>query len=195
MEIEKLFYQSPNFETDRLLLRKLSLADAEDYFRVASNAEVTAQTIWARHTVIEDSINYIQGVLEKYRKREAFHWGIIHKSTGRLIGRTGLIKIDQEHEKAELGYVLSSDYWSQGIITEATKMIIEYGFMELGLNRIEARCNYNNPGSFKVMEKLGMQFEGLLRKQLKIKGQFLDQKLYSILRSDFIACFQDGSQG
>lgn len=66
-----------------------------------------------------------------------------------------------------------------------TRKIVHYGFTELGLNRIEARCNYNNPGSYRVMEKLGMQFEGVLRKQLKIKGQFIDQRMYSILKSDY----------
>lgn len=93
--------------------------------------------------------------------------------------------MDPQHEKAELGYVISHNYWNQGIITEATRKIVHYGFTELGLNRIEARCNYNNLSSYRVMEKLGMQFEGVLRKQLKIKGQFIDQRMYSILKSDY----------
>lgn len=185
MEVEKLFKDSPTFETDRLIIRKFSMQDANDYFEVASDPIVTSQTTWERHNTIQDSNNYIQRVLDKYIKYEAFHWGVVHKLHGRLIGRTGLIRIDSAHDKAELGYVLSKDYWGQGIITEATEHIMKYGFIELGLNRIEARCNYNNPGSYRVMEKLGMVMEGILRKQLLIKGQYVDQRLYSILKSEF----------
>lgn len=156
MELEKLFAHPPCFETERLVIRKFSLDDAADYFQLASNPIVTSQTTWERHDQLEDSINYIQRVLDKYQKMEAFHWAIVYKPTGSLIGRTGLIRMDTQHEKAELGYVISHNYWNQGIVTEATRKVIHYGFTELGLNRIEARCNYNNPGSYRVMEKLGM---------------------------------------
>lgn len=67
----------------------------------------------------------------------------------------------------------------------ATRLIIEYGFMQLGFNRIEGRCSYNNAGSTRAMEKLGMRWEGILRGQLKMKGEFVDQRMYAILRDDF----------
>ncbi|WP_374954756.1 GNAT family N-acetyltransferase [Paenibacillus sp. AR247] len=70
------------------------------------------------------------------------------------------------------------------MVTEATREIMRYAFVQAGFHRLEARCNASNPGSFRVMEKLGMSFEGVLREQLKIKGQFVDQRLYSILRQD-----------
>lgn len=184
MGVEKLFSDSPTFETTRLLMRKFSLSDADDYYLIASDPIVTSQTTWERHTTKEDSIKYIEKVLNKYKHHEGFHWGIIHKSSGQLIGRTGLIRIDPVHNKAELGYVLSKDYWNQGILTEATEVIMRYGFLELGLNRIEAQCNIDNIGSYRVMEKLGMVMEGVLRKQLKIKGEYLDQRMYSKLRSE-----------
>jgi len=191
MGIEQLFGEFPTFETNRLLLRKFSMMDAEDYYQISSDPIVTSQTTWERHTSKEDSIKYIQKVLDKYKRHEGFHWGIVYKSSGQLIGRTGLIRIDPIHNKAELGYVLSKDYWNQGIITEATSQIVKYGFSELGLNRIEAQCNVNNPGSYRVMEKLGLVMEGVLRKQLKIKGEYLDQRMYSILRSDFESEFEE----
>ncbi len=193
MGVEKLFRESPTFETNRLLIRKFSVSDADDYYFVASDPIVTSQTTWERNNYIEEYIKYIQRVLDKYKNHEGFHWGIVYKSNGKLIGRTGLIKIDQIHNKAELGYVLSKDYWNEGIITEATEQIVRYGFSELGLNRSEARCNFNNSGSYRVMEKLGMVLEGVLRKQLKIKGEYLDQRIYSILRSEFESRFEGGS--
>jgi len=186
VSVEALFTDSLTFETERLFLRRLRVADAEDYFQFASNPIVTARTTWDRHHCIEDSVSYLEKVENRYKQREEFHWGIVHKANNKLIGRTGLIRIDPAHEKAELAYVLSNDYWSQGIVTEATYSIVAYCFLELGLNRIEARCNHDNPGSYKVMEKLGLTFEGLLRKQLKIKGEFVDQLMYAALREDWI---------
>nr|WP_256702927.1 GNAT family protein [Paenibacillus sp. FSL H7-0326] len=107
------------------------------------------------------------------------------KAKNKLIGRTGFIQWNLEHERTEIGFALSRLYWNQGIITEATRLIIEYGFTHLGFNRIEGRCSYNNAGSARAMEKLGMKWEGILRGQLKMKGEFVDQRMYAILRDDF----------
>lgn len=193
MDVGKLFDISQTFETKRLRIRRLTPEDATDYFEIASNPIVSAETIWDRHQTLDDTISYLQRVSSRYEKKEEIHWGIIFKETNKLIGRTGLIMIDPVHEKAELGYVISNHYWNQGITTEATYPILEYVFNEVGFNRIEARCRSNNVGSYRVMEKLGLTFEGLLRKQLKIKGKFMDQKLYSILRNEFVSEFGEGS--
>ncbi|HEX7057199.1 MAG TPA: GNAT family N-acetyltransferase [Bacilli bacterium] len=187
MDVNKLFSESPVFETRRLQLRRLSLADINDYYELASSPIVTAQTAWDRHITYDDTRNYINKILQRYEDKDEYHWGIVYKKSNRLIGRIGLIQIDPIHEKAELGYVISDRYWNQGIVTEATYPILDYGFKVLGLNRIEARCNFNNVESYRVMEKLGLSFEGILRKQLKINGIFTDQRIYSILRDEFFS--------
>jgi ribosomal-protein-alanine N-acetyltransferase len=192
MDIEKLFTESPTFETERLLLRKINMDDLSDYFEFASDSLVTTYTIWHTHQSLDDSKYFIQYMLQKYNSKEAYHWGIIDKSINKLIGRTGFIEWDTKHLKAEIGFGIASHYWNKGIITEATKPIIEYGFLSLGLNRIEGRCNYNNLGSGRAMEKLGMKFEGTLREQLKMKGEFVDQRMYAILRSDFESSLEEG---
>ena len=184
MDIEKLFTISPIFETERLYLRRLTLADTNEYFEIASNPIVSAETIWDRHQSINDTLTYLQRLEKRFENREEIHWAILFKETNKLIGRTGLILIDSVHEKAELGYVLINQFWNQGITTEATYPILQYALNEVGFNRVEARCRDNNVGSYKVMEKLGLSFEGILRKQLKIRGKFMDQRLYSILKDD-----------
>lgn len=188
MDVERLFSEEPEFETDRLLLRKLSLHDASDYFDFASDPIVSKQTLWDRHETIDDTIKYLVNVLSKYESRQAYRWGIIYKPLNKLIGRTGLIRWSVPHQSAEIGFAIASEQWNEGIITEATSEIIKYGFEKLDLNRIEGRCNYNNFGSSRVMEKLGMRYEGTLRQQLKIKEQFIDQKVYSIIRDEYL-CF------
>ncbi|WP_219835566.1 GNAT family N-acetyltransferase [Paenibacillus sp. R14(2021)] len=186
MRTAALFTHPPIFETERLLLRRLELTDAPDYYAVASDPLVSETAIWQRHESIEDTLGFLQVTQDKFEAAQAFHWGIIERASGRLIGRTGLFSLDAAHEKAEIGYALSSQYWNQGIVTEASRLIIHYGLREAGLNRIEARCNANNAGSCRVLEKLGMTYEGILRKQLKIKGVFVDQRMYGILGSDLL---------
>jgi|HigsolmetaGSP12D_1036236.scaffolds.fasta_scaffold02553_3 ribosomal-protein-alanine N-acetyltransferase len=193
MDVEKLFSESPEFVTNRLYLRQLTLDDSEDYFEFASDPEVTTYTMWETHKTIDDSRKYLNYVIDKYKNRQAYHWGIVDISTNKLIGRTGLIQWDINHQRTEIGFALSRKYWNKGIITEATREIIKYSFKELNVNRIEGRCNYDNTGSARVMEKLGMVFEGVLREQLKIKGSFKDQKMYSILKSDYVSQFKEGS--
>lgn len=186
MDIDKIFLNPPVFETDRLLLRKLELSDANDYFEFATDSVVSQETLWDRRITVDDTIRYLQKVMHKFETKQAIRWGIINKLNNKLIGRTGLISIDSVHEKAEIGYALSSEYWNRGIVTEATREIIQYSFLEIGINRIEARCNFNNTASYRVLEKLGMTYEGTLRSQLNIKGKFIDQRIYSVLRSDYV---------
>lgn len=193
MKIDTLFSELPVFETERLILRKLSMNDLEEYFEFASDPTVSVSTLWNKHETIEDTKDYLQRVMDKYESRQAFRWGIIYKPSNKLIGRTGLINWDVMHSKAEIGFALTSQYWNKNIISEATSEVISYGFEKLDLNRIEGRCNYDNMGSARVMEKLGMKLEGILRKQLKIKGTFIDQRLYSILKSDFVGNIKEGS--
>jgi ribosomal-protein-alanine N-acetyltransferase len=185
MDIEKIYLESPTFETERLFLRRINEDDVRDYFDFASDQLVTTYTIWDSHKSLDDSKKYIEDLIRKYDSKEAYHWGIIDKAINKFIGRTGFINWDAAHQRTEIGFGISSPYWNKGMITEATKQIIEYGFANLGLNRIEGRCNYNNIGSGRAMEKLGMKFEGILREQLIIKGKFVDQRMYSILKSDY----------
>ncbi|GAB6992143.1 GNAT family N-acetyltransferase [Paenibacillus pini] len=124
-------------------------------------------------------------MIANYENHIAYHWGILNKETNQIIGRTGFVSLDEVHKRAEIGFALSYDFWSKGIITEATEVIIKYGFEELGLNRIEGRCNFDNLGSAQVMRKLGMTLEGTLREQLNIKGEFVDQLMFSILRREY----------
>ncbi|WP_136604871.1 GNAT family N-acetyltransferase [Paenibacillus dokdonensis] len=191
MRINEIFDSTPLMETPRLLLRKLSVEDAEEYFSLASNPLAAKHTIWNAHITIEDSISYLSGLQAKMDQGQAFHWGIIDKATGTFIGRVGFIYFDTLHRLSEVGFALHCDWWGQGIMSEAALPMIRYGFEELGLNRIEGRCNADNLASERVLLKIGMTFEGILRRQLKIKGVFIDQKMYAILNSDFNELHED----
>ncbi|GJM70102.1 hypothetical protein HMSSN036_23180 [Paenibacillus macerans] len=93
--------------------------------------------------------------------------------------------------RAEIGYVLSKQYWNKGIMTEVVRRIIEFSFKELELVRVEAKCHPKNVGSAKVMEKSEMKFEGVLRRYLWAKEELQDVKLYSIIRDEFESKLED----
>ncbi len=96
-----------------------------------------------------------------------------------------------DNYRAEIGYALSREYWGQGYMTECVKRLIEFGFKNMDLVRIEARCVLMNIGSSRVMEKSGMELEGTLRKHILIKGKFEDVKIYSIIKEDSVRLFEE----
>lgn len=184
MNREDVFSNFPTLETERLILRKLRLEDAKDLFEYASDKEVTKYVTWEPHKSIEDSVNLIKFTHERYEKREGIIWGIVCKENKKVIGTCDISPVTK-HFRAEIAYALSRDYWGKGIMTEAVKEAIKFGFEKMNLNRIQAMCIPENIGSCRVMEKVGMKYEGLIREYMYIKGKFQDLKLYSILRREY----------
>jgi [ribosomal protein S5]-alanine N-acetyltransferase len=185
MKLLDILANLPTIETERLLLRKITLNDASDMFEYASNPEVSEYTMWSTHTSIEDTKYFLKSLTKMYKRRELVDWGIVHKAEKKFIGTCGFVEWSMTHSRAEIGYALSARYWREGYMSEAVNAIIEFGFREMLLNRIVGRCEVNNIASARVMEKVGMQLEGILRQQLFVKGRYWDLKIYSILREEF----------
>ncbi len=185
MKIENIFKELPTLNTKSLMLRKITLEDAQDIFEYAKDLEVTRFVTWKPHKSVDDSINFLKLVIQKYENNEPSDWGIIYKENNKFIGTCGYVSWVPVHSLAEIGYALSREYWGKGLMTEAAKEVIKYGFEKMNLNRIYARCFVKNIGSQKVLEKVGMKFEGILREQMFIKGIFRDMKIYSILRKEY----------
>jgi len=184
MNREDIFSNFPTLETERLILRKLRLEDAKDLFEYASDPKVSKYVTWETHKSIEDSINLIKFTHERYEKREGIIWGIVYKENKKVIGTCDISPVTK-HFRAEIAYALSRDYWGKGIATEAVKEAIRFGFEKMNLNRIQAMCSPENIGSYRVMEKVGMKYEGLIREYMYVKGKFQDLKLYSIVRREY----------
>ncbi len=175
----------PTLETDRLILRKMALNDAEAVFAYASDPEVTRYMIWDTHRTVEDSKAFLELAVSKYENGAEPDWGIVYKGDRRFVGTCGFASWTAEHARAEMGFVISRDYWGRGLVPEAVRAMITFGFDGMSLNRIEARCIAENAASARVMEKAGMTYEGALRQREFIKGAYRDMKIYSILRSEF----------
>jgi ribosomal-protein-alanine N-acetyltransferase len=168
--------------TKRLQLRRLTPDDAAAIFDYAQDPAVSKYTYWTAHRSIADSQDFLTSVAEQYERDRLINWGIVLRSEEKLIGTCGFVHWHPAHARAEIGYVLARDYWGNGYMTEAVRATIAFGFHVMMLNRIEALCMKENLASARVMEKSGMQFEGILREYAFVKGAYLDLKLYAILK-------------
>ncbi len=185
MNIHDIYSRLPNLETPRLILRKMSLADAEDVYEYASDPQVTRFTLWEPHRSLQDSIDFLHNVAGLYAGHHVAPWGIEIRTERKLVGTCGFVSWQVRDGRAEIGYGLSRNYWGQGLMTEAVKAVIDFGFTSMELNRIQAMCDIENHPSYRVMEKAGLQFEGILRGYVLSRGEFRDQRLYSILREEW----------
>ena len=131
------------------------------------------------------AVDYIVNVLLKYSKNEIAPWGIEWIENSKLIGSIDFVKYDEKNFSAEIGYVLNKKYWNKGIMTEVLKEIVEFGFDEMNLVRIETRLDSMNVASERVMQKSGLKYEGTLRKKEFLKNKFIDVKYYSILKDEY----------
>jgi ribosomal-protein-alanine N-acetyltransferase len=184
--VELIFKGTPQMETERLILRRLNLDDARDMFEYASDEQVNRYLIWDRHATIDNSREFIRFTMGRYERDETGDWGIVWRESGKLIGTVGFVWCDMNNRRAEIGYVLARPFWGQGIMPEAVGRIFQFGFTDMGLNRIECCHFLPNEKSGRVMQKVGMSFEGTARQKIFAKGQYWDVKQYAMLRSNFL---------
>jgi len=184
--VYKIFSNIPTLNTDRILLRKITLDDVDDMYDYATDPLVTEYLTWSPHPDKACTLNYISSLQSRYKTGDFFDWAIVHKDSGKMIGTCGFTKFDYANNSAEIGYVLNRNYHGQGIIPEAASEVIKFGFDRLGINRIEGRFIIGNDASRRVMEKIGMKFEGVFREGMIIKGVYRDIGVCSILMSEYV---------
>lgn len=149
-------------KTERLRLRKAKLTDAEAIFRqYAQDAEVTKYVSWRAHQNLEETREYMRMCLLAWDVGKAFHWVIERREDKQVIG---MMIARASGEKWELGYVLARAYWGRGYMTEAVKELIAWALRQKDIYRIWAVCDVDNGASARVMEKAGMEREGVLRR-------------------------------
>lgn len=179
------FKKVPVLDTDRLILRAFTQNDLDDIFEYASKPEVTKYLPWKTHSSRNDTIDFLKMSQDMFEKQDNLDFAIEFKSDKKVIGGISIRKWNDENRCADIGYVLSPNYWNMGIITEAIMQIIKFGFEELNVNRVEAHCDEDNVSSYKAMEKAGMKYEGTLRKKVFMKDKFVNMRFYSILREEY----------
>ena len=178
-------FSMPTLETDRLILRRMTMRDAADVFLYSKDEEVARHVLWSAQKDIAEAKDYCRFMMKRYRCDQPSSWGIIEKKTGRLVGTIGYMAFSEENNSVEVGYSLARWLWGKGMATEALRAVIDYTFEAMDINRIEAQHELANPSSGRVMEKCGMKKEGVLRQRLYNKGRYVDVALYAILKEDY----------
>ena len=173
--------------TNRLLLRKFNVFDAEEVFKNWSNdEEVTKYLTWNPHTNLNVTKDLLDSWVLNYKIPSTYNWGIELRDTFNIIGNVGVINFNEKNLSCEIGYCLSRKYWGKGIMSEALEEVINYLFSKVNFNRIEAKHHVDNIASGKVMLKCKMKYEGTLREFRRGKNkEFVDLAVYSILKSDY----------
>ena len=183
--INRIFSRIPKLNTPRLVLRRMEPSDAQDMFEYACRTDVTKYLTWYPHTSVHYTRDYLEYLEGKYATGDFFDWAITLRENGKMIGTCGFTRFDFENDSAEVGYVLNPDYRGHQIIPEALHAIMRFGFENLLLNRIEAHYIVGNDASRRVMEKMGMRFEGVARGSMLIKGQYRDIGKCAVLADEF----------
>lgn len=183
---QKIYSEIPVIETERLVLRKLEREDAADLFEYASDPAVPRFMPWEAHNTIEETNEFITFILEAYENQQKLTWAIELKETRKMIGTIDFVKWLPKHGRAEIAYALSRDYWGLGFMPEAARALIAFGFDKMDLNKVEASILLENAQSRTVLEKMGMSFEGVARQHFKMKDEFVDLAMYSLLKSEFL---------
>jgi len=185
MSIDQAFADFPTLTTKRLLLRQLHISDAEAEFATSSDEETMQYIPSLPHKTLAETIQQLERLRERYEQRQTLLWAITLKGSERVIGTCGFYRLQEEHSLAEVGYKLNRDYWRQGIVSEAVLAVVEYGFRELGFERIEAVTFGENAKSQALLLKLGFKHEGILRKRFYFRDRFWDDYYFSMLKEEW----------
>lgn len=171
-------------ETKRLFIREFTPDDLEEVHAYASDPLVARYMIWGPNSEAEtrDYLNLTRE-MQNQTPRQGFEFAVVLKATNQLLGGCGLHLSDPK--QGEIGYCFNPQFWKQGYTSEAAEALLQLGFREFGLHRIYATCRPDNIGSAKVMQKIGMVYEGYLREHMWHKGGWHDSCLYSILEHEY----------
>ena len=179
----------PVLVTERLLMRRLKPCDSEDMFEYTGNPDVSRFLTWSPHPDEPFTREYLEFLDRKYSEGDFFDWALIWRADGmfrhKMIGTCGFTSFDFRNNSAEIGYVINPAYRGIGVAPEAAIRVLRAGFEELELNRITARYIIGNDASRRVMDKIGMKFEGVMRGGILQNGKYRDFGQCAMLAGDF----------
>ena len=175
------FNPFPIIETERLVLREVVDADAHEIFILRTDPRVIKYLDRAPATSMEEVHQFIHTIKDAQTKNTGICWAIALKDNPQLIGTIAIWKIDIDHHRGEIGYTLQADYHGRGIMHEALKAALDYGFYTMNLHSVEANVNPNNASSIKLLERNNFIREAYFKENYFFDGKYLDSAIYSLL--------------
>lgn len=174
-------------ETKRLVLRKVTVNDAEIAFKNWTNdSKTTRYVTWKPHGTVENTKKLFKMWEEEYNNPNTYRWVVEVKELGEVIGTISVVNKRIVEKTAEIGYCYGSKFWGNSYATEALTKVIHYLLNDVGFELIEAYHLVTNPASGRVMEKSGMKYEAILRKRGldNVTNERVDLKVYSIMKGE-----------
>lgn len=173
-------------ETERLILRRFTVEDAEASFKNwESDEKVTEFLRWQTAKNLSDAEAVITRWVNSYCDNSFYQWAIVPKDLGEPIGTISVVDMDEMAEKLHIGYCIGSRWWRRGYTSEAFSAIIPFLFREVKANRIESQHDPNNPNSGRVMAKCGLKYEATLRQADWSNKGIVDACMYALLAEDY----------
>ncbi|MCL2096965.1 MAG: GNAT family N-acetyltransferase [Oscillospiraceae bacterium] len=181
-------------QTERLLLRRFVLGDANEMFREwASHENVTRYLTWDKHSSVSETKTFLMQRLNDYESPDNYFWAIQLKDEGVLIGSISAAILNERSKFADAGYCLGERFWGNGYASEALRAVMDYMIYDVKINRIESVHSVNNPKSGRVMQKAGMIYEGRCRQNyITGSGKYQDSDLYALVKEDFESNYKPG---
>ncbi len=179
------FHPFINLETERLLLRRISDDDVNEILELRGNPETMKYIPRPVATTVEEALAHIKMINDKIEANEGINWAITIKGNPKLIGVIGHYRIQPENHRCEIGYMILPQYNGQGLVTEAVKAVVAYGFDNLQMHSIEAVIDPNNIASERVLQKNGFIKEAQILENELWDGKFWDTVIYSLLKRNF----------
>lgn len=182
------FSSFPILHTPRLLLREIVQADAKAILSIRGDIRVTRLNSGKPLESLDEAHELIDKGRQAYDDHRRIDWGIVLNDAPELgvVGRVGFNYWLRQDRRASIGYDLGYAFWGKGIMTEAVRAIVRFGFEQMRLNRIEADTDSENYGSMRVLEKVGFRREGVQHEQYFEWDEFHDLVLFALLRKDFM---------
>ena len=173
------------FETGRLLLRPLAVADADAFFEIFSDPQT--MRYWSGSPIHkrQEAVSLLERELELSDSGICVTWGIALPETDQVIGKYTLFQFSEQNRRAEVGYILARRHWGRGYMSEVMRCVLDYAFNSLDLHRLEADTDPANEGSLALLEKFGFLREGLFRQRWYVNGKWLDSVMLGLLREDY----------
>lgn len=177
------FTPFPQLRTERLVLRQVTGSDVNEIFFLRSDERVLAFLGRAPAEDPAEALAHIRRTQALEGNDEAITWGITFPADDKLIGTLCFWNISWAHFRAEIGYALHPDHQKKGIMQEAMRVVLQFGFDSMNLHSVEARTDPRNEGSIRLLEKNNFRREGLLREDYFYDGNFYDTAIYSLLNT------------
>lgn len=176
----------PELETERFILRKMTVADAHAIFEIFSDGEVTRDMGVEPFSEIQQAEELIQFMNDLFMENKAFRWAIERKDDRRIVGTCGFNAWEMNRgARGEIAYDLGRPFWRKGYMTEVLKRVIPFGFKEMGLYRIEAFTNLDAVPSIRLLNSLGFREDGILRGYSRFHEHYVDQRCFSLLQDEW----------